>query len=58
MNKNTVEVTFKDGVSQKYQVNRNSSLNDRFIKLYSKDREFYFNSDVIECIEVLKEEEK
>ena len=51
-----VEVTFKDGVTQKYKADISTTPNDRFIRLFSKDREFLFNSDVIECIEVLSEE--
>lgn len=53
-----VEVTFKDGESQRYQASGESTPNDRFIRLFNKDREFLFNSDVIECIEILNKEVK
>jgi len=53
-----VEVTFKDGVSQRYQADVNTTPNDRFVRLFSEDREFLFNSDVIECIEIISIEDK
>lgn len=51
-----VVVTFKDGVSQHYRLSANTNVQDRFIRLWYNDKEFLFNSDVIERIEVLSEE--
>lgn len=51
-----VVVTFKDGVSQHYRLSVNTNVQDRFIRLWYNDKEFLFNSDVIERIEVLSEE--
>lgn len=54
----TAKVNFKDQSVQTYQIDGNRSSNDRFISLWYGDKEYLYNIDCIECIEILKTEVK